>query len=170
VGLTFKQSLFVEAYLGEAKGNATKAAKLAGYGHAAIGRQLLRNITIQARIAQRLKSAAMPANEVLARLSEIASGDIGRFIKIGDGGWGFDIRKIKRSGRIVKKLKSTVGSTELELHSPLDALDKLARHHGLYKAEATPDLDLEAVRARLKERREALPRDREPAQLERPAE
>jgi len=29
--LTLKQQLFVEAYLGEAKGNATEAARIAGY-------------------------------------------------------------------------------------------------------------------------------------------
>ena len=75
--LTDKQQLFVEHYL--ACWNATKAARLAGYSDATagvIGSENLKKPNIQAYITERLASAAMGANEVLARLTVHARADI----------------------------------------------------------------------------------------------
>jgi phage terminase small subunit len=56
VALSERQRLFVEAYMGEAKGNATQAAVLAGYaesGAAEQGRRLLRNDDVREAIDSR---------------------------------------------------------------------------------------------------------------------
>jgi phage terminase small subunit len=55
-GLTLKERRFVEAYVGEAAGNGTRAARLAGYGggvatHSAIGSENLRKPPIRDAIA-----------------------------------------------------------------------------------------------------------------------
>lgn len=157
--LTFKQRLFVEHYLGDAKGNGTKAAQMAGYGApnvaAVAASRLLRNAKIAALVENRVTGAAMSANEVLARLSEHASGDLTDFGTVNaDGSFSLDLRRAKRTGRtrLLKKLKVTTKTTtvsrvkgqsttevetkvEVELHNPQFALDKLGQYHGLYAAK-----------------------------------
>lgn len=139
MALTFKQRLFVAAYLGESNGNATDAARRAGYGNPDIGRQLLRNITIRAAIDARLDGAALSANEVLARISELATGTLGDFVEVNDDDtWKVSLKKARRLRKLglIKKLKVTKdGATEIELHDPQSALDKLAKFHALYKEQ-----------------------------------
>jgi phage terminase small subunit len=146
VELTSKQRLFVAYYLGEAKGNATQAARMAGYSSPQKqGSQLLAKTRIRAAIESKLAKVAMSADEVLARLSEFAAADLSDFISVTDDGEGWvDLTRTKKRLRIVKKLKftkrtfereglSTTDQTaEIELHSPLAALDKLAQYHRLY--------------------------------------
>ncbi|NIO43164.1 MAG: terminase small subunit, partial [Burkholderiales bacterium] len=79
-GLTNKQRAFIESYL--QCWNATQAARDAKYeGNdvtlASVGYENLRKPQIRERIKQRLNTMAMSADEVLARLSEQARGDIG---------------------------------------------------------------------------------------------
>lgn len=76
--LTHKQELFVNAYLGEAKGNATEAARLAGYNGndvtlGQVGAENLKKPQIAELIEKRTSEAAMSATEVLQKLSEIAN-------------------------------------------------------------------------------------------------
>jgi hypothetical protein len=136
VALTYKQRLFIEYYLGESNGNAADAARKAGYGSPeTLGPRLVKKRSVQAAISARIATAAMPANEVLARLSEIATASLGDFIEVQDGnGWTIDLKKAKRGGKLklLKKLKSGEHGPEIELLSPLDALEKLAKYHGLY--------------------------------------
>lgn len=75
--LTHKQKLFALAYLGEANGNATEAARLAGYrGNdvtlASVGLENLRKPQISALIEARLSEAAMSGLDILRRLTGIA--------------------------------------------------------------------------------------------------
>lgn len=150
--LTYKQALFVEAYLGPSAGNATDAARRAGYRNPEqLGHRLVKKSTIRARIDARLAKAAMPANEVLARLSEFASGSLGDFIDVqADNVWTINLKKAKGGGKLklLKKLKSGEHGPEIELHSPLEALEKLAKYHGLYveKAEVMITDKTQAVR------------------------
>lgn len=52
-GLTIKQEAFVAAYIGEAKGNATEAARIVGYAEPNTqGPRLLVNVGVAARIAE----------------------------------------------------------------------------------------------------------------------
>jgi len=149
VELTYKETLFVNAYLGEANGNGSEAARIAGYHHPGqLAYRLLQKRSIRTAIAARVTEAAMPANEVLARISEFASADMGNFLDIDkkSGAWNVNLVKARRAGKtkLVKKIKATKDGTEIELHSPLDALDKLARYHGFYtekiKIEATQNV------------------------------
>lgn len=76
--LTYKQQLFVEAYLSNP--NATEAARVAGYkGNdvtlGAVGAENLKKPQIALAVKKRIENAVMSADEVLAELAEIAKGD-----------------------------------------------------------------------------------------------
>lgn len=116
--LTGKQQMFVEAYLGVAKFNATEAARLAGYeGNdntlSTVGFENLRKPNIAAVMLERLNEAAMSANEVLARLSKIASSDLDDFL---DEDGKFDLKKARRLQKtgLLKKLKSKRTSKQVD--------------------------------------------------------
>ena len=77
VKLTSKQQLFVEYFVGEASGNASLAAKLAGYkGNAvtlgAVGAENLKKPQIAQLCKQRVEDTAMSANDVLKHITVIA--------------------------------------------------------------------------------------------------
>jgi len=78
--LTGKQAAFVNAYLGEARFNATVAAKIAGYranskhSFEAIGSENLTRPGIRAAIDQHFKLSRMSAEEVLIELTTLARG------------------------------------------------------------------------------------------------
>lgn len=71
--LNHKQQLFVEAYLGAANGNATEAARIAGYKQPhSQGSRLLENVEIASRVRERVAEAGMTANDVLTELASVA--------------------------------------------------------------------------------------------------
>ena len=151
--LNYKQRIFVSAYLDSSKaaGNATEAARIAGYSSPeTYGSRVLAHPGVRAHIDAKLGSVALETAESLARVSEIASADIGDLIDVGEDGtsWSFNIAKAKRQHRtgVVRKLKRrvetrqdregnpiVVETVEVEMYSKLDALDRLMRYHGLYK-------------------------------------
>lgn len=146
--LTHKQRLFVAYYLGKANGNGAEAARMAGYAKKWADRQafqLLENSRVKAAIEAKMDSVAMPVDEVLARYSEIASADIGRFVEDdGTGKLKLNITRAKKSGRtrVIKKIRATKFTIEIELHSPLEALASLAKYHGLHdRGKSTSGLD-----------------------------
>lgn len=64
--LTERERRFVEAYMGPAAGNGTKAAQMAGYGKNAntshaLASRLLRKVTVAAAIAERVERAEKAA-------------------------------------------------------------------------------------------------------------
>ena len=146
--LNYRQRLFVEAYIGEANGNATEAARIAGYSGndnalGVVGHGLLRNSKIQSLITRRVSCVAMSSSEVLARMAEIATSDIGEFIDIKpDGSYRLNLSKRKRT-RLLKKLKTTRTTTkdseteitDFEVRDPFSALVKLGEYHGLWDRE-----------------------------------
>lgn len=107
--LTGKQRVFIDSYLSNGF-NATEAARTAGYkGNdvtlATVGYENLRKPQISTIVSERLNEAAMSANEVLARLSKIARGEVTDFL---DEDGKFDLRtarKLQKAG-LLKKLKS----------------------------------------------------------------
>jgi phage terminase small subunit len=69
--------LFLEAYLGTASGNATEAARVAGYRGdeatlAQMGHENLRKPQIARAVEVRLQRAAMETDEILSELSRVA--------------------------------------------------------------------------------------------------
>ena len=78
--LTKKQKLFVAAFLGEASGNAKRAAELAGYGAAnAVATRLLKHAGISAAILEQTEKEdrreIMSVEARKKRLTEIAKSD-----------------------------------------------------------------------------------------------
>lgn len=141
---TEKQRRFLAAYLGEANGNATKAARIAGYAWPMqAGGKLVEKCWFLEAVNAAVARARMEAGEVLARLAGHAAGDMGDFLDIRDDGtFRIDLTKAAKAGKThlirgVRHWRTTrenvvIEVTELELHSSLDALETLAKHHGLY--------------------------------------
>ncbi len=149
--LTPKQVRFLEHYL--TCWNATEAARVAGYKHPnKQGPELLKNEQIAAAIGERLETAAMSANEVLARISAQARADMADFvsIEVDESGaaetFRLDIAKAVEAGKLhlVRRLTETTRSVfskegaevvtrraTVELHNSQSALELLARHHRL---------------------------------------
>jgi hypothetical protein len=156
--LTYKQRLFVAAYLGKANGNGAEAVRLAGYATKwpdKIAAQLLGNARVRALISARVECAAMSAAEILARLAEIASANQLDFMKIdARGEWTVDLRLAKKRGlgHLIKRLKRTERGTEVELHDPVVALLKLGDHHNLFDQEKPPDISLVELAKKLREK------------------
>ncbi len=139
--LNYRQRLFVEAYLGKANGSAAEAARMARYAEPETqGPRLLRNVQIRAQIDARLAEAAMPANEVLARLSDMASVDLSDFVNISKGeAPKISLWRARTKGKthLLKKFKNTKYGLAIELTDALSALEKLGRYHKLFgEAEA----------------------------------
>jgi hypothetical protein len=152
------ERLFVIYYLGKAKGNATEAAKLAGFGsnrnssgwH---GHQLLKKPKIREAIDAKLDQIAMSQEEVLVRLSERAASSAEDFVTVRDKDDPhalpyLDLRKARRRGQLgnVKKLKTTRSPgndpqevTEVEVHDALPALALLMKFYGLGESPPPPD-------------------------------
>lgn len=145
VRLTLKQRLFVEFYLGRANGNASKAAKLAGYAEPGQeGYRLLKNAQIQHAISLRVAEAAMAADEVLARLAAHARGTLDDFL---DEEGRVDLDGARQAGALhllkkyaceevyegasLEKLR-LVRKLRLEMYDAQNALVQIGRHHGLF--------------------------------------
>jgi phage terminase small subunit len=145
--LTDRQRAFADFYVQIF--DATKAARLAGYKdneylhtHAS---KMLQNATIRAMVEARLRHYQMSAEEVLARLSAHARGDLSPFL---DSSGAFDLTtdQAKANMFLVKKTKVRqrrgVGKngndeweeieSEIELHDPQAALVHLGRYHKLF--------------------------------------
>lgn len=116
-GLTGKQQAFINAYLTNGF-NATDAARQAGYeGNentlSSVGYENLRKPEISVIMNERLNEAAMSANEVMARLSEIARGEVDNFL---DEDGKFDLQKARRlqKTKLLKKLKTKRTSKQVD--------------------------------------------------------
>ena len=117
--LTFKEDLFVSAYLGKAHGNGTLAAKMAGYSGddntlGSRAKHLLQKDKIAARVKVHVASAAMSADEVLAELSKIGKEDWKEFLDI----------RTNKDGEIV--------SAKIILGDKVRALELLGKYHALF--------------------------------------
>ena len=146
MALSIKHQRFVEEYLQSS--NATEAYQTVYPGvnrttAASNGWRLLRTSRVAEAIQARLNQAAMPADEVLARITDHARADIDDFL---DADGAFDLtsaRRAKRTGLIKKfKIKTTtrtvgemeIESTEVEfeLHDAQAALRDLGKYHKLF--------------------------------------
>ena len=129
--LAHKRKLFIEFYLGEAKGNGTKAARLAGYEFPSEeAYRLLRIAQVRARIDERLAETAMTAAEVLAETSDIARAEWRDFIEVLE--W-------DEHGNPVR--------VKMDLRSKVESLKLLATFHGLLtqQVQVGGDIKIEVV-------------------------
>ena len=116
--LNDKQAAFVSAYLGEARFNGTKAAKLAGYSERTASAQafdLLRKPEIRARIESFLEQDALTAREVLAELTDIASAEWREFVEV--------LKWSKDGDPLLVKM---------DLSAKVKSLELLGKHHQLF--------------------------------------
>lgn len=141
--LNDRERAFVEYYF-ICKFNGTKAAKKAGYS-ARSARQtaakVLAKPEVRRVIDERLAELKITANEVLARLSDFATGSMDDLL---DESGDLDIVMAKETGsvRFIKRLTITkrfakdgsVSSetTKVEMHDTLAALVHMGRHYKLF--------------------------------------
>lgn len=130
--LTTKQRVFLEEYL--RTWNATEAARLAGYKYPNVeGSRLLVHASIAAAVKQRLTEKAMAADEVLARLTDHARGDMRAFLVTNADGTptGFNLGPEKPL-HLVKKVAITDKGITFEVYDAQAALIQLGKAHGLF--------------------------------------
>lgn len=148
VRFTGKQQAFIDAYFA-CNFNATEAARRAGYSGEydtlrSIASENLAKPNIREAIDARMRAMRMGADEVLARLSFIASGSFEDFLD--PDSMSIDLKKAKKAERLglIKKVKITTIVTshadrdtqtetiEFELHDPVRAMELLGKHHKLF--------------------------------------
>lgn len=140
-----KQQAFIAAYL--QSWNATHAAIQAGYSEKTARQQasrLLSHVNVAEEIEQRLVQLKMSGNEALARLSDIARGDISDFMTITDESTGFDFEKALKNGKmhLLKKITLGKGKITFEMYDKQAALNTIAKHHGLLNEKIEVDIKL----------------------------
>lgn len=136
--LNYRQRLFVAYYLGESGGNATEAARKAGYAKPNVQcARLLANVSIQRAIAARLDDVTLTADEILSRLADMATVDVADFLAVkSDGSWALDLPKAIKAGKthLIKSIKEGQWGTEIRFHDAQAALVKLGTYRQLFKA------------------------------------
>ena len=124
--LTTRQELFVAAYLGDAHGNATEAARIAGYKQPqSQGPRLLQNVEIAARVAETVEQAGASADAVLAELTDVALAEWRDFI---------EVLAYDKKGNPVK--------VRMDLSNKVKALELLGKHHQLFTDKQTVDVNI----------------------------
>jgi Terminase small subunit len=143
--------MFVSYYLGESQGNATDAARRAGYSVPNVASaKLVVKASIRSAIEAKLTEAAIPAEEVLARLTDHATTSLEDFVRIDKRKrLTIDFARAKELGRLhcVKKLRRGKYGWELELYDAQAALVQLGKYHGLFDRidlSRASDKDLES--------------------------
>lgn len=146
--LTGKQRAFAKAYCANGF-NGVRAARSAGYkgSYSTLGvlaHENLKNPKVRAEIDKHFKRVAMGADEVLARLTDIARGDLADVL---DQDGSFDIKTARRRGKshLIKEQRITekfipqeggddilIRTTKIKLHDPHAALVQLGKYHKLF--------------------------------------
>ena len=123
--LTTKQELFIAAYIGEAHGNATEAARIAGY--AKPKEQGYENLTkphIAARVKTKVDNAHASADAVLEKLREIAFAPSFEFV---------EILSRDKAGKPLK--------VKMDLGNQVKSLELLGKYHQLFVDKQQIELD-----------------------------
>lgn len=150
MALSERERRFIEAYLGAAEGNATKAAVLAGYSEKSarrIGTRLSAKVHIQAAIAERqvkrADQADIDAVRVLKELARIGLSDPRElFTEQGElkpiTEWSDDMARAVASVEVVKRPTGDKDTPYEDLHKiklwdKNSALEKIAKHLGMFE-------------------------------------
>lgn len=151
-GLSHKQWKFCILYCGEAECSPSRAAAWS-YGNAdglvseggsmeqmmagSVGSQNMKKPAIQACIQDLMGISVMTSNEVMHRISKMASANLSELLDIGDDGKAIvNLKKAQQRGAmyLIKKLNfDSFGNLKsMELHDSFAALTKLGQHHKLF--------------------------------------
>lgn len=150
-GLTLKQRMWLELYTsdGPAFGNATEAARLAGYngddltlgniGSENVKKLAERNL-LQERISARIEASRISNAEIIGILAQHATANID---DITDDNGCVDLKELKKRklGHLVKSITPTKFGPRLQMVSQVAALALLAKIRGLEQAPADPARD-----------------------------
>jgi Terminase small subunit len=104
--LTPKERAFAEFYAGSARGNAARAAEMAGYSKkskeslAAQGSRTLRFVKVRAYIDALLSATSRSAAEVTREISEIAFSDLSPYLDTDGRELWLDYQKLKDDGKL----------------------------------------------------------------------
>lgn len=124
--LTTKQELFVAAYLGAAHGNATEAARMAGYKNPNVqGPRLLANVGIASRVSKHVEERFASADDVLREIADVAFADWREFVTI---------RTNPKTGAQI--------DVKLDMTAKVKCLEMLAKYHGLQTERAQLDINI----------------------------
>ena len=124
--LTPKQQRFIAAYLGEAKGNATAAARIAGYKDPeSSAHESKQNPAIRAQIDAQLAAETLSAAEVLHHLTDVGVAEWHEFVEV-----------------IVNPRTGETMKVRMDLTNKVKALELLGKYHKLFtdKSEATSNV------------------------------
>lgn len=119
-----KYEKFCQAYIGEAKFIATKAAIIAGYGEKSArttGSRMLKNVEVRARINELLAEKGATPEHVISALQEIAFGDPAAVVDMETG-------RVKDGANTMLVKSVSVGGKfgdKVELYDRLAAIEKL---------------------------------------------
>lgn len=167
--LTDRQRAFVEAYIGEASGNASLAAKLAGYSENCSGISgftVLKNANVQKAIEERYAANGVTADFIISRLYEQASAAHAGFIRErSDGGAYVDMAGLLEAGlgRQIKKISDTKHGQTIEFYDAQAALVQLGKGLGLLRERVDVNVTngkdevAERLRATIARLEQALP-------------
>ena len=164
--LTIRQRSFVEALVGPAGGNATKAAEMAGYASEnrialqVTASRLLSNAMVQEAIAHALAKRRASPEWCKNQLIDLAQSSMKNFISVGDDGEPrLDFVKAASLGALgqIKEFKEegikgadgelSVVKRTIKIHDRHAALQTLAKLHGLV-SETPPVPDKDAIKVR----------------------
>jgi hypothetical protein len=137
--LTTKQILFTEYFLGEAAGNATRAAAMAGYKGdpvtlAAIGYENLRKPQIASRIHARVQEIVPDTNEILRQLWQVASAPMSEFMVMSRPA------TYDQEGTLIEP-----AHLRLDYSAKVRALELLMRYHGMFSGQVHPEPVIKAL-------------------------
>jgi hypothetical protein len=159
--LTPRQERFVAAYTGEAMGNKTEAARIAGFAEPSVEAQhLLDRPQVVQAIAARVESEAMGSVECLARIAELGRADIGDFADLvgatDEGHIRSTLKRLHAQGktRVIKRLTPTRYGLSVELGDSQGARETIAKYLGLLRDRLEidvrpPSYDTAKIRALL---------------------
>ncbi|MBS3915585.1 MAG: terminase small subunit [Bacteroidetes bacterium] len=123
-----KQKLFADFYVGDALFNGTKAARLAQYEGdnntlAVTASRLLRNAKVSQYIEDKLAVYAMGVNETIARLAEIARGDVDDVLDE-EGKFSLKVARENNKTHLLKKIKTkrTIKQSKTEPNEEINNL------------------------------------------------
>lgn len=149
--LTPRQRAFVDAWFGEARFNATEAARLAGYGNGSgnpnvwnnAGSRLLANAKVRAEVQRRWAAHGVTSEEVLSRLTSQMRGSIADLLD--PDSLGLDPDKVQANGHLIKSLRHTRSGLVVELYSAQEAAIRIGQTLGMFnnKVELSGSVELD---------------------------